>query len=128
MAVTDALAKTIEDTKSFVDTANEKMNKAKGLLDDNVKLVNQAMQDYQEVKALLEQAKMDVATALKALGDGVKAAGAGNLPALVITVAENVPKIIDAVARYTKVIANLKEKVENYKKAVGKNIDVVKSF
>ena len=128
MAVTDALAKTIEDTKAFVDTANEKMDKAKGLLDDNVKLVNQAMEDYQEIKALLEQAKIDLATALKALGDGVKAAGEGNLPALVATVAENVPKIIDAIARYAKVIANLKEKVENYKKAVGKNIDVVKSF
>ena len=128
MAVTDALAKTIEDTKAFVDTANEKMDKAKGLLDDNVKLVNQAMEDYQEIKALLEQAKIDLATALKALGDGVKAAGEGNLPALVATVAENVPKIIDAIARYAKVIANLKEKVENYKKAVGKNIDVVESF
>ncbi|MEO7254965.1 MAG: hypothetical protein ABIZ64_12110 [Casimicrobium sp.] len=128
MAVTDALAKTIEDTKSFVDTANEKMNKAKGLLDDNVKLVNQAMEDYKEIKALLEQAKVDLATALKALGDGVKAAGEGNLPKLIAVVAENVPKIIEAIARYTKVIAELKEKVENYKKAVEKNIEVVKSF
>jgi len=128
MAVTDALAKTIEDTKSFVDTANEKMDKAKGLLDDNVKLVNQAMEDYQEIKALLEQAKVDLATALGALGDGVKAAGEGNLPRLAGVVAENVPKIIDAIARYTKVIATLKEKVENYKKAVEKNIEVVKSF
>ncbi len=128
MAVTDALAKTIEDTKSFVDTATEKMNKAKGLLDDNVKLVNQAMEDYQEMKALLEQAKLDLAAALKAFGDGVKAAGEGNLPKLIAVVAENVPKIIDAIARYTKVIANLKEKVENYKKAVEKNIEVVKSF
>ena len=89
MAVTDALAKTIEDTKSFVDTANEKMNKAKGLLDDNVKLVNQAMEDYKKIKALLEQAKVDLATALKALGDGVKAAGEGNLPKLIAVVAEN---------------------------------------
>ena len=128
MAVTDALAKTIEDTKSFVDTANEKMNKAKGLLDDNVKLVNQAMEDYKEIKALLEQAKVDLATALKALGDGVKAAGEGNLPKLIAVVAENVPKIIEAIARYTKVVAELKEKVENYKKAVEKNIEVVKSF
>lgn len=128
MAVTDALAKTIEDTKSFVDTANEKMDKAKGLLDDNVKLVNQAMADYQEIKALLEQAKVDLATALGALGDGVKAAGEGNLPRLAGVVAENVPKIIDAITRYTKVIADLKEKVENYKKAVEKNIEVVKSF
>lgn len=128
MAVTDALAKTIEDTKSFVDTANEKMDKAKGLLDDNVKLVNQAMEDYQEIKALLEQAKVDLATALGALGDGVKAAGEGNLPRLAGVVAENVPKIIDAITRYTKVIADLKEKVENYKKAVEKNIEVVKSF
>ena len=128
MAVTDALAKTIEDTKFFVDTANEKMDKAKGLLDDNVKLVNQAMADYQEIKALLEQAKVDLATALGALGDGVKAAGEGNLPRLAGVVAENVPKIIDAITRYTKVIADLKEKVENYKKAVEKNIEVVKSF
>ena len=128
MAVTDALAKTIEDTKSFVDTANEKMDKAKGLLDDNVKLVNQAMEDYQQVKALLEQAKVDLATALGALGDGVKAAGEGNLPRLAGVVAENVPKIIDAIKRYTKVVADLKEKVENYKKAVEKNIEVVKSF
>ena len=43
---TDKLAKTIEDTKAFVDKANEKMDKAKQLLDDNVKLVKQAMKDY----------------------------------------------------------------------------------
>ena len=66
---TDKLAKTIEDTKAFVDKANEKMDKAKELLDDNTKLVNQAMEDYQEIKALLEQAKLDLADALKALGD-----------------------------------------------------------
>ena len=71
---------------------------------------------------------MDLAAALKALGDGVKAAGEGNLPALVATVAQNVPKVIDAIARYTKVVADLQEKVENYKKAVEKNIEVVKSF
>jgi hypothetical protein len=46
----------------------------------------------------------------------------------VATVAQNVPKVIDAIARYTKVVADLKEKVENYKKAVEKNIEVVKSF
>ena len=74
---TDALAKTIEDTKAFVDKANEKMDKAKELLDDNTKLVNQALADYEEVKGLIEQAKVDLAAALKALGDGVKAAEIG---------------------------------------------------
>ena len=39
---TDKLAKTIEDTKAFVDKANEKMDKATELLDENTKLVNQA--------------------------------------------------------------------------------------
>ena len=125
---TDTLAKTIEDTKAFVDKANEKMDKATGLLDDNTKLVNQAMDDYQEIKAMVEQAKVDLADALKALGDGVKQAGEGNLPALAYTIASNVPKIIDAVARYTKVIATLKEKVDNYREAVSHNIEVIKSF
>ena len=125
---TDKLAKTIEDTKAFVDTAKEKMDKAKTLLDDNTKLVNQAIEDYNEIKALVEQAKVDVAEAINAFTEGVKAAGDGNLPRLIAVVAENVPIVIDAISRYTKVIANLKEKVENYKKAVEKNIEVVKSF
>jgi hypothetical protein len=42
VAVTDALSKTIEDTKSFVDTSKDKMKKATDLLDENIKTVNQA--------------------------------------------------------------------------------------
>ena len=37
-------------------------------------------------------------------------------------------KVASAISRYTKVVAELKEKAENYKKAVEKNIEVVKSF
>jgi ABC-type transporter Mla subunit MlaD len=82
VAVTDALAKTIEDTKSFVDTSKDKMKKATDLLDENIKTVNQARKDYQEVRKLLDEAKADVIEATKILSDGAHAASSGNLPGL----------------------------------------------
>lgn len=128
MAVTDALAKSIEDTKSFVDTGKEKMQKAAQLLDDNVKTVNQARKDYEEVRKLLDEAKAEVIEATKILTDGAHAASQGNLPGLIAAIAEGVPKVAAATAKYKKVVADLKEKAENYKKAVEKNVEVAKSF
>lgn len=128
MAVTDALAKSIEDTKSFVDTASEKMQKASGLLDDNIKTANQARKDYEEVRKMLEEAKADVIDASKTLTDGAHAASDGNLPGLVAAIAEGVPKVTAAIAKYTKVAADLKTKAENYKKAVEGNVQVIKTF
>ncbi len=128
MAVTDALAKTIEDTKSFVDTGKEKMQKAAQLLDDNVATVNQARKDYEEVRKLLDEAKAEVIEATKILTDGAHAASKGNLPGLIAAIARGVPKVTAAMAKYKKVVGDLKEKAENYKKAVEKNIEVAKSF
>ncbi len=128
MAVTDALAKSIEDTKSFVDTATDKMQKASQLLDDNIATVNQARADYEEVRKLLDGAKADVMDATKTLADGAHAASSGNLPGLIAAIAEGVPKVTAAIAKYTKVVADLKTKAENYKKAVEKNIEVGKTF
>jgi ABC-type transporter Mla subunit MlaD len=128
VAVTDALAKSIEDTKSFVDTASEKMQKASSLLDDNVKTANQARKDYEEVRKMLGEAKADVIDATKTLTDGAHAASDGDLPGLVAAIAEGVPKVTAAVAKYTKVVADLKTKAENYKKAVEGNVQVVKTF
>ena len=78
--------------------------------------------------SLVEQAKADLAEAVEMISDGADAASDGNLPALIATIAMAVPKIADAITRYTKVVAELKEKAENYKKAVEKNIEVIKSF
>jgi len=128
VAVTDALAKSIEDTKSFVDTATDKMQKASQLLDDNIATVNQARADYEEVRKLLDGAKADVMDATKTLADGAHAASSGNLPGLIAAIAEGVPKVTAAIAKYTKVVADLKTKAENYKKAVEKNIEVGKTF
>ena len=128
MAVTDALAKSIEDTKSFVDTATDKMQKASQLLDDNIATVNQARADYEEVRKLLDGAKADVMDATKTLADGAHAASSGNLPGLIAAIAEGVTKVTAAIAKYTKVVADLKTKAENYKKAVEKNIEVGKTF
>ena len=125
---TDKLAKTIEDTKAFVDNVNEKMDKAKELLDDNIKTVKQARQDYEDIRALVEGAKTDLAEAVETISNGADQASDGNLPGLIATIAEAVPKVTSAITRYTKAIADLKEKAENYKKAVEKNIEVVKSF
>ena len=128
MAVTDALAKSIEDTKSVVDTATEKMQKASQLLDDNIATVNQARKDYEEVRKLLDEAKADVIEATQILTDGAHAASSGNLPGLIAAIANGVPKVVAAVAKYQKVIADLKTKAENYKKAVEKNVEVAKAF
>ncbi len=128
MAVTDALAKSIEDTKSVVDTATEKMQKASKLLDDNIATVNQARKDYEEVRKLLDEAKADVIEATQILTDGAHAASSGNLPGLIAAIANGVPKVVAAVAKYQGVIADLKTKAENYKKAVEKNVEVAKAF
>lgn len=128
MAVTDALAKTIEDTKSVVDTATDKMQKASQLLDDNIATVNQARKDYEEVRKLLDEAKADVIDATQTLTDGAHAASSGNLPGLIAAIANGVPKVVAAIAKYQKVIADLKTKAENYKKAVEKNVEVAKAF
>jgi len=128
VAVTDALAKSIEDTKSFVDTGKEKMQKASQLLDDNVATVNQARKDYEEVRKILDEAKADVIEATKILTDGAHSASQGDLPGLIAAIAEGVPKVAAATAKYKKVVGNLKAKAENYKKAVEKNVEVVKAF
>jgi ABC-type transporter Mla subunit MlaD len=128
MAVTDALAKSIEDTKSVVDTATEKMQKASQLLDDNIATVNQARKDYEEVRKLLDEAKADVIEATQILTDGAHAASSGNLPGLIAAIANGIPKVIAAVAKYQKVIADLKTKADNYQKAVEKNVEVAKAF
>ncbi|MBP9905594.1 MAG: hypothetical protein KBF66_08535 [Rhodoferax sp.] len=128
VAVTDALSKTIEDTKSFVDTSKDKMKKATDLLDENIKTVNQARKDYQEVRKLLDEAKADVIEATKILSDGAHAASSGNLPGLIAAIAQGVPKVIAAVAKYKQVVTDLKSKAENYKKAVEKNVEVAKAF
>jgi threonine dehydrogenase-like Zn-dependent dehydrogenase len=128
MAVTDALAKTIEDTKSFVDTATEKMDKASKLLDEDVALVNQAFKDYDEIKELLETAKSDLTAAVETLSDGVDAAADGNVLVLAGTVVKGIVQITDAMTRYAKVFADLKKKFDNYKKAVEHNVQVIQAF
>lgn len=128
MATTDALARSIEDTKAFVDEATGKMNKASTLLDEDVALVNKALQDYEEVRGMVEQAKTDLSDAVDTLGEGVDAAAGGNVLVLAGTVAKGVAQLVDAMTRYTKAFSELQKKTENYKKAVDHNAQVVKAF
>jgi len=128
MAVTDALAKTIEDTKSYIDAANEKMNKAQKLLDDNVALVNQALEDYEQIKELVEDAKSDITAAIETISDAVDAGVDGDVLSLAANVAKGVAQVTEAMGRYAKVFADLKQKVENYKSAMEKNVEVIKTF
>jgi methyl-accepting chemotaxis protein len=128
MAITDKLAKTIEDTKSFVDTANEKMTKASKLLDEDVALVNQALKDYEEIKDMVEQAKTDLSAAIETLGEGVDAGADGDVLTLAATVVKGIAQVTDAMKRYTETFTKLKQKVENYKKAVEHNKQVIESF
>ena len=125
---TDKLAKSIEDTKAFVDKATEKMNTASDLFNEDVALVNQALKDYEEIKEMVEQAKTDLSDAIATLSDGVDAASDGDVLTLAGTVVKGIAQITDAVSRYIKVFATLKEKVENYKKAVEHNVDVINAF
>ncbi len=128
MAITDKLVKTIEETKSFVETANEKMDAASKLLDDDVALVNQAFKDYEEIKDMLEQAKTDLTAAVETLGEGVDAGSDGDVLSLAATVVKGAAQIADALKRYTEIFSKLKQKVENYKKAVEHNKQVIEAF
>ena len=128
MAVTDALAKTIEDTKSFIDTATEKLNKASKLLDDDVATVNQALKDYEEIKEMVEQAKLDLSDAVDTLAEGAEAAADGDVLSLAATVAKGIAQITEAMQRYMKAFTDLKKKFDAYKKAVAHNIQVVETF
>ena len=128
MAVTHALSKTIEDTKSFVDEATDKMNVASKLLNDDIALADQARKDYQEIKDMVEQVKTDLSGAIDTLGEGVDSASDGDVLSLAATVVKGVAQITDAMTRYTKAFADLKKKVENYKKAVDHNEQVVRAF
>ena len=126
--VTGAMAKTLEDTKSFVDEATRKMNTATQLMQDNVATANQAMGELQAAKDLLEQAKVDLAEAVSTLSDGVDAANGGDVIGLASTVAKGVAQVIDAVKRYTKVVAEYEQKYENYRSAVAHNVEVLDAF
>ena len=128
MAVTDALAKTIEDTKSFIDTATEKLNKASKLLDDDVATVNQALKDYEEIKEMVEQAKLDLSDAVDTLAEGAEAAADGDVLSLAATVAKGIAQITEAMSRYMKAFTDLKKKFDAYTKAVAHNIQVVETF
>ncbi len=128
MAITDTLAKTIEDTKSFVDTANEKMDKAQKLLDDNIALVNSALEDYEAIKELVEDAKADITAAIETISDAVDAGADGDVLSLAANIVKGVAQVTEAMSRYAKIFADLKQKVENYKQAMEKNIEVIQTF
>jgi uncharacterized phage infection (PIP) family protein YhgE len=126
--ITDKVARTIEDTKSFVDTAGEKMDKASTLLDENTKLANQAMKDYQEAIELLKGAKEDVAKAISTISDGVDAARNQNVPGIVVAAVDGFQQVVSAISKYTQAVSDVRDKIENYKKAVEKNKEVLSTF
>ena len=113
MAMTDALAKTIEDTKSFVDQATEKMNTASQLLNEDVALVSQALKDYQEVKDMVEEVKAHLSSAVDPLREGVHAASDGNLLTLAATAATGRAEIVDATTRHSYAFTNLQQNLAN---------------
>ncbi len=126
--ITDKVARTIEDTKSFVDKAGEKMDKASTLLDENTKLANQAMKDYQEAIELLKGAKEDVANAISTISNGVDAARNQNVPGIVAAAIDGFQQVVSAISKYTQAVSDVQDKIENYKKAVEKNKEVLSTF
>ncbi|MCS6996984.1 MAG: hypothetical protein NZ533_08560 [Casimicrobiaceae bacterium] len=120
--------KAIEETKDFVDTVNDKIDKAQELVAHNMELLNQALEDYEYVKQLIEDVKSDITAAIQKLGEAVDAGVDGDVITLAARVVEGVTQVTDAIARYGQVFSELKQKVEYYQEALEKNKEVIETF
>ncbi|MFN3628634.1 MAG: hypothetical protein ACK4XK_01050, partial [Casimicrobiaceae bacterium] len=62
------------------------------------------------------------------ISDAVDAGVDGDVLSLAGNVVKGISQVTEAMTRYAKVFAELKQKVENYKKAMEKNVEVIQAF
>lgn len=126
--ITDKVASTYEQTQEYVQTAEEKIQKASAITGDVIETANQARADVQRAKELLTEGQADIMQLVSDIGDIVSSIEEGDIPSIVRAVEKTVSLVADAVPKYVDAVAEVQGKIDYYHQAVERNREAVEAF
>jgi chromosome segregation ATPase len=126
--ITDKAASTYEQTQDFIQTAQEKMDKASSIAEDVIKTANQAREDVQNAEELLDGLHQDVMELVSEIGDLVDSIGDGDIPGIVQTIKKGVELFAVAIPKYTEAYGDVQTRADAYGDAVKRNKEALQSF
>jgi len=126
--ITDKAAATYEQTQEYVQTAEEKIDKATKITNDVIGTANQAREDLQRARQMLEDTQKDVMAAVEDIGEIVKSIEDGDIPNTVRAVEKTVSLVADAIPKYVQAVADVQGKAKAYENAVKRNKEAIETF
>ena len=126
--ITDKVASIYEQTQEYVQTAEEKIQKATDITNDVIGTANQARADVQRAKELLTEGQADIMQLVSDIGEIVSSIEEGDIPSIVRAVEKTVSLVADAVPKYVDAVAEVQGKIDYYHQAVDRNKEAIETF
>ena len=126
--ITDKVASTYEQTQEYVQTAEEKEQKATDITNDVIQTANQAREDVDRAKQLLTEGQADIMQLVSDIGDIVSGIEEGDIPSIVRAVEKTVSLVADAIPKYADAVAEVQSKIAYYHEAVDRNKEAIQTF
>ena len=126
--ITDKVASTYEQTQEYVQTAEEKIQKATDITNDVIGTANQARADVQRAKELLTEGQADIMQLVSDIGEIVSSIEEGDIPSIVRAVEKTVSLVADAVPKYVDAVAEVQGKIDYYHQAVDRTKEAIETF
>lgn len=126
--ITDKVASTYEQTQEYVQTAEEKIQKATDITNDVIGTANQARADVQRAKELLTEGQADIMQLVSDIGEIVSSIEEGDIPSIVRAVEKTVSLVADAVPKYVDAVTEVQGKIDYYHQAVDRNKEAIETF
>ncbi len=126
--VTDKLASTYEQSQQFVNTSQEKLQKAKDLTHDVIGTADQAMQDLQSAQQALSTAQSEIMSLVHDVGTIVSSIQEGDIPSIAMAVKKTAELVAGAVPKYGSAVSTVTAKASAYQNAVARNKQALESF
>lgn len=124
----EKLASTYEQSQQFINTAQEKVQKATDVTNDVINTANQARDDLNAAKQALNTAQQEILDLVKDVGDIVGSLQDGDIPGIAMAVKKTAELVAQAVPKYTSAIGTISSKADTYQNAVARNKDALQSF